>query len=352
MDLQPGSPLGPFVQLAPMEGVLDWVLREMLCERGGLDRAVTEFVRVTDRRLPDHVFLKYCPELLNGGRTLSGVPTFVQLLGGQPQWLAENAEAVARLGALGIDLNFGCPAKTVNRHDGGATLLKNPERVFQVVEAVRRAVSTVSCDIPVTAKVRLGFDHKNFHREIAQAAESGGAASLVVHARTKIEGYQPPAHWHYIAWMKEGVKIPVIANGEIWTLEDYRECVRTSGVRDVALGRGLVANPSLAFQIKSESTHTTTASPRLSPKEFLVTFFTKSQAFRHDEFAVARMKQILRYWSFKNSKFQNLFNQVKIEKEYRSVMNILERMNEEDQWPESRFTHGPSVPTACEPRIC
>src|SRR5207244_3542550 len=106
-----------------MEGVLDWVLRELLSDVGGVDRMVTEFVRVTDRLLPDHVFHKYCPELNQGGRTRSGIPVFIQLLGGQAGPLAENARRAVELGAPGIDLNFGCPAKTVNRHDGGAALL-------------------------------------------------------------------------------------------------------------------------------------------------------------------------------------------------------------------------------------
>ncbi|MGZ3722706.1 MAG: tRNA-dihydrouridine synthase, partial [Bdellovibrionales bacterium] len=106
-----------------MEGVLDWTLRELLSSIGGVDRMVTEFVRVTDLLLPEHVFYRYCPELKQGGRTLAGTPVLVQLLGGQTGPLAENAARAVELGAPGIDLNFGCPAKTVNRHDGGATLL-------------------------------------------------------------------------------------------------------------------------------------------------------------------------------------------------------------------------------------
>src|SRR4051812_16866841 len=152
-----------------MEGVLDWVLRELLSEVGGVDRMVTEFVRVTDKLLPAHVFHRYCPKLQQGGKTRAGTPVFVQLLGGQPGPLAENAALAVELGAPGIDLNFGCPAKTVNRHDGGATLLKEPSRLFSIITAVKAAVPA---HVPVTAKVRLGFEHKDFHREIAEAVES------------------------------------------------------------------------------------------------------------------------------------------------------------------------------------
>jgi tRNA-dihydrouridine synthase C len=161
--------MSPYIQLAPMEGVVDWVLREMLSEVGGLDRLVTEFVRVTDRRLPDHVFHKYSPELLQGGKTQAGTPVYIQLLGGQAEPLAENAQRAVELGAPGIDLNFGCPAKTVNRHDGGAVILRDPQRVFQLSRAVRQAVPAA---VPVTVKVRLGFDRKDLRTEIAQESSN------------------------------------------------------------------------------------------------------------------------------------------------------------------------------------
>ena len=292
----------PFIQLAPMEGVLDWVLRELLSEVGGLDRMVTEFVRVTDKLLPDHVFHRYCPELRQGGRTLSGTPVFVQLLGGQPEPIAENAARVVELGAPGIDLNFGCPAKTVNRHDGGAALLQKPERLFAVTSAVRRAVPA---GVPVTAKVRLGFEHKNYHREIAAAVEEAGADHIVVHARTKLEMYTPPAHWEYLASMREGRKIKFLANGEIWSVEDYHRCVSVSGVRDVALGRGLVRRPELARAIRG-------VAHDFDRVDFLQKFLDRSVEYRGPIYAVARMKQILRYWSAGDEVARAWFDQVKM----------------------------------------
>lgn len=285
-----------------MEGVLDWVLRELLSEVGGLDRMVTEFVRVTDKLLPDHVFHRYCPELRQGGRTLSGTPVFVQLLGGQPEPIAENAARVVELGAPGIDLNFGCPAKTVNRHDGGAALLQKPERLFAVTSAVRRAVPA---GVPVTAKVRLGFEHKNYHREIAAAVEEAGADHIVVHARTKLEMYTPPAHWEYLASMREGRKIKFLANGEIWSVEDYHRCVSVSGVRDVALGRGLVRRPELARAIRG-------VAHDFDRVDFLQKFLDRSVEYRGPIYAVARMKQILRYWSAGDEVARAWFDQVKM----------------------------------------
>ncbi|MDB4977339.1 MAG: dihydrouridine synthase, partial [Myxococcaceae bacterium] len=111
---------GLYLALAPMDGVTDWVHRQLASELGGVSQCVTEFVRVTDRAPPKRVFLKTCPELSNGGLTESGVPVFVQLLGGDARAMAEAAVVASELGAPGIDINFGCPAKRVNNHDGGA----------------------------------------------------------------------------------------------------------------------------------------------------------------------------------------------------------------------------------------
>ncbi len=237
------------ILLAPMEGVVDATMRHLLTSIGGVDLCVTEFIRVTDRLLPVSEFYKDCPELRNVDRTASGIPVLVQLLGGQPEPLGENAARAVELGALGIDLNFGCPAKTVNRHDGGATLLKNPSRIFDVVSAVRAAVPP---HIPVSAKVRLGFSDKEFHLDIARAAESAGAAWLTVHARTRDEGYRPPAHWEFIGRMKDAVStaMPVIANGEMWTLNDVKRAREVSGCRHIMIGRGLLADPFLARELK------------------------------------------------------------------------------------------------------
>jgi tRNA-dihydrouridine synthase C len=347
--MQPRPPSPPLIQLAPMEGVLDWVLREMLSNVGGLDRMVTEFVRVTDRALPDHVFYKYCPELQNGGKTLAGTPVFVQLLGGQPQPMAQNAARVAELGAPGIDLNFGCPAKTVNRHDGGAALLKHPERLFWICKAVREAVPE---HIPVTAKVRLGFDHKDFHREIAQAVEEGGAAHLVVHARTKTEMYVPPAHWSYVKSMSEGRAIPFLANGEIWSAQDYARCVEASGVERVALGRGLVSRPTLALEIRAAREGRDSISSTYHPIEFLDEFFNRTVAFRGPHYAIARLKQMLRYWSRDTQTFSDWFNTAKLIQNLDQTQEFFERIKKEDQWPKSQSTVRTIAPFVPEPRIC
>lgn len=242
------------ILLAPMEGLLDHLLRDTLTRPvdgglpgNGIDACVSEFVRVTNTLLPASRFLKVVPELRNGGRTPAGVPVIVQLLGSDPACLGENAAVAAALGAPGIDLNFGCPAKLVNRHGGGAALLRDPPLMRAIVEAVRRAVPAA---IPVTAKMRLGFDTPEYALDCAAALADGGAAEIVVHARTRTDGYRPPAYWEWIARVRDHVPIPVIANGEVWTVGDARRCRQVSGCDDLMVGRGVVANPALPLMIR------------------------------------------------------------------------------------------------------
>lgn len=298
-----------WIALAPMEGVVDASMRALLTEIGGLDHTTTEFIRVTDRLLPHHVIYDYAPELRNGGRTDKGTPVFIQLLGGQPGPMAENAAQIAEMGALGIDLNFGCPAKTVNRHDGGATLLKNPERVFGVTSAVRKAMPR---ETPLTVKVRLGFEHKEFATEIAKAAEAGGASRLTVHARTRNEMYTPPAHWEYIALMREALAIPVVANGEIWSVEDYIRCRQVTGCTSFALGRGLLSRPDLASQIKQfEFESKVSPLPWLEIRAHLQLMALRLEKIS-DRLAIGRIKQWCRFLSRNYSEALVLFNEIKV----------------------------------------
>jgi tRNA-dihydrouridine synthase C len=230
------------LMLAPMEGVIDHVMRELLTSLGGIDRCVTEFVRVTDRLLPPRVFRRLCPELDCGGTTIAGVPVYLQLLGGQALVLADNAARAAELGAPGIDLNFGCPAKTVNRSDGGAILLREPQRVHDIVAAVRAAVPQ---HIPVTVKTRLGYEDRALFLDIVAGIEAAGASELTIHARTKRHGYRPPAYWDAIAEARELLTLPIIANGEIWSIDDALRCRAVTGCDDLMLGRGVLCRPDL-----------------------------------------------------------------------------------------------------------
>ena len=238
------------ILLAPMEGVLDHSLRDVLTRVGGIDRCVSEFIRITDQLLPRRVYTRLMPELLNGSRTPAGTPVRAQLLGSDPLCLAENAALLATLEPEGIDLNFGCPAKVVNRHRGGAVLLDEPELLHDIVAAVRRAVPA---HIPVSAKMRLGHRDDDLRVACAQAIASAGADELVVHGRTKLHGYKPPAYWDRIADVRAAVPIPVIANGEVWTVADAQRCLAESQCDALMLGRGLVSDPGLALALRGRA---------------------------------------------------------------------------------------------------
>ncbi len=236
--------------LAPMEGLTDPIMRDVLTHVGSFDWCVTEFIRVTDSVLPDHIYYSYCPELKTEGKTAAGTPVHVQFLGNNPEMLAANAVRAATLGAPAIDMNFGCPAKTVNRHRGGSVLLDEPEVVYELVRAVRDAVPA---HIPVSAKIRLGYMDRNFMLDNAHAIEDAGASWVTVHARTKADGYTPPAFWDQLQPIREALKINVIANGEIWNNTDARQCQLESGCEDLMIGRGAVTTPDLTQCIRNNS---------------------------------------------------------------------------------------------------
>jgi len=297
-----------------MEGVVDHTMRAILTQIGGLDRCVTEFIRVTQSVLPSRVFYRYCPELKNLdlekiGRTPSGVPVYVQLLGSDCHYMAVNAANAARLGAPGIDINFGCPAKTVNRNDGGSVLLKEPARIYNIVHAVRAAVPKA---IPVTAKIRLGFADTALFADVAAAIVAAGATELTVHTRTRQDGYKPPAYWAEIAKIKNQCPIPIIANGEIWSLDDFRQCIADSGCDDIMLGRGQLACPDLARQIKLAHLETTPGVLAWQDiVELLLHFHGVTESLYDGRYVGNRLKQWLGYLRRQYQPAHFLFEKIK-----------------------------------------
>ncbi|WP_223145953.1 tRNA dihydrouridine synthase [Iodobacter fluviatilis] len=308
------------ILLAPMEGLLDFVLRDVLTRVGGIDMCVTEFIRISGSLLPNKTFLRIAPELLNGSKTVAGVPVSVQLLGSDPVCMGENAARLAELGPYEIDLNFGCPAKSVNRHRGGAVLLQEPELIEQIVGAVRRAVPA---HIPVTAKMRLGYNDSSQTIECAQAMASGGAARVVVHARTKLDGYKPPAYWELIPSVREALaasNVPVVANGEIWTVEEFHRCAAVSGCDQIMLGRGIVSNPSLALMAQTGQAQL----PWEALQPLFLCFWQLIQA-QHimPKHRAGRMKQWLTYLRRTYPEAEALFTQVRTLTEPADVAAVL-----------------------------
>lgn len=236
------------VLLAPMEGVLDSLVRELLTDVNDYDLCITEFLRVVDALLPVKCFSRLCPELDHASRTPSGTLVRIQLLGQYPEWLAENAARAVELGSWGVDLNCGCPSKTVNGSGGGATLLKDPELIYQGAKAMRAAVPA---HLPVTVKIRLGWDSGDRQFEIADAVQQAGATELAVHGRTKEDGYKAERiNWAAIGEIRKRLTIPVIANGEIWDWQSAQDCLAATGCDAVMIGRGALNVPNLSRVIK------------------------------------------------------------------------------------------------------
>ncbi len=240
------DPKTPALVLAPMDGITDATMRAMLGSFGVFSWAVSEFIRVSNSAIPASVLRREVPELLSDS---CAMPVQVQILGGDPGRMALSAHNAILAGAQAIDINFGCPAPTVNKHDGGASILREPCRIREIVRAVREAVPI---HIPVSAKLRLGWDSIDDIDENAAMAEEGGASWLTIHARTRSQGYAPPVYWEPIGRVRRELGLSIIANGDIWNIEDFKRCQEATGCIHFMIGRGALANPRLPHQIAAE----------------------------------------------------------------------------------------------------
>ncbi|XKH01036.1 tRNA-dihydrouridine synthase [Marinobacter nauticus] len=311
--------------LAPMEGLVDAPIRETLTRVGGIDRCVTEFIRVTHGMLPPRIFYKYAPELHQRALTGAGVPVAVQLLGSNVEMMGLHGARAAELGAGQVDINFGCPAKTVNKHKGGCVLMREPELMHEIAAAVRRATPQA---VPVTAKMRLGYEDRSMGVACAQALEAAGVSEVVVHARSKVDGYKPPAYWEDIARVREAVSTHVIANGDIWTVDDYWRCREVSGCDDVMIGRGLVARPDLAAQIKaSQKGESLPAMTWLQVVELVRDYAAALQLRLEDRFVTGRIKQWLNYLRLAFSEAEALWPRARKIREVAPMLACLEEVH-------------------------
>jgi len=293
------------VILAPMQGVLDPLVRQLLTEVNDYDLCISEFVRVVDQLLPNKVFYRLAPELHNNGLTPSGTPIRVQLLGQHPQWLAENAYRAIELGSHGIDLNCGCPSKTVNGSHGGASLLKNPTLIYQATQALRQAVPA---HLPVSVKVRLGWDDISQAFDIADAVQQGGATEITIHGRTKADGYRADRiNWQKIGEIRETLNIPVIANGEIWHYQDGQNCLHITGCQGLMLGRGALHIPNLSLVLKQNQAKLAWSTVTLILQKYAQMENIHDTGFYH----VARIKQWLQYLKKEYSEATDVFELIK-----------------------------------------
>lgn len=318
----------PVRLLAPMEGLTDPLMRQILTQIAAdlgrpYDWSVSEFIRITQNVLPAHVFYKYVPELHHDAKTASGTPIHLQLLGSEAQLMAENAAYACELGAPAIDINFGCPAKTVNNHRGGSVLLDEPTVMYEIISAVRRAVPA---HIPVSAKIRLGYTDTSRMDDIRGAIADSGADWLTIHARTKTQGYKPPAYWDKIQSFNS-LDIPVIANGEIWDAEQAQNCMAQSGSQHLMLGRGAVTRPDLIAQVDGfkKNLESLEAYTELSWQDLIAhqIKFLEGQA-KNDIVLVGRYKQWLGMLTKGYREAQILWESIKREKNKATIISALQ----------------------------
>ena len=239
-------PLGPLtldppVFLAPLAGITDLPFRRLV-SRFNAGLVVSEMVASEEvvRNRPE---ARARAELGFGEQATS-----VQLAGRDPHWMAEGAKFVEGQGAKVIDINMGCPSKRVTTGLCGSALLRDLDLALQLIEAVVRAVK-----VPVTLKTRLGWDDTLHNApDLAKRAENAGVQMITIHGRTRCQFYKGSANWAAIRAVKDSVKIPVIANGDITDAASAREALRLSGADGVMIGRGAQGAPWKLAQVAHE----------------------------------------------------------------------------------------------------
>ena len=231
--------IAPSVALAPMEGVTDLAFRRLIRGIGGVGLTCTEFIASEGLKRgvgKMHEMARFDPD---------EQPVAIQIYGRRPEVMAEAARIVQDSGANICDINMGCPSKKVCAHSGGSALMRDTELARDIVQAVRAAI-----DIPLTVKMRSGFDHTNRNApELARICEGEGAEAIAIHWRTRSDQYGGERNVDKIAEAKAAVSIPVVANGDIVDVPSALRMFEETGCDGIMVGRGAIRNPWLLLQI-------------------------------------------------------------------------------------------------------
>ncbi len=238
--LQVGSlTLHSRVLQSPLSGVTDRVFRKLVRRYAPTSMMYTEMVNATGLH-----YVKELPRIMEVDRTAE-TPISIQLFDCRPDFLAAAAQRAVEEGAETVDINMGCPVNKITRNGGGSSLLRQPEVAEAIVRQVVQAVS-----VPVTVKTRIGWNDSEINIvEFARRLEAAGAQMITVHGRTRAQGYNGTARWEWIARVKEAVAIPVIANGDIFSIDAAIACLEMTNADGVMCSRGTMGYPFLVGEI-------------------------------------------------------------------------------------------------------
>ena len=285
----------PLLMLAPLAGITDWPFR-LRCQEQGADVCVTEMISAMGLVMAPKKSRAYQYLLAHHPHEHKLV---AQIFGKDPDYMAKAAKQLSALPQYtGIDINFGCPAPKVTGSGSGSALMKDLKKAEAIILAVRKAT-----DKPLSAKMRIGWDAGSINAvEFARMCESAGVDSLCVHGRTRQQQYSGRADWEMIARVKEAVRIPLIANGDVFTPDNARVLLNQTKADGIAIGRGALGNPWLFGQIKQALKGETPTQP--SPEEVLRTALSHLEdmvAFKGERWALIEMRKHFA-WYLKGTK--------------------------------------------------
>ncbi len=223
---------------SPLSGVTDMVFRRLVRRYAPESMMYTEMVNATGLH-----YVKQLPKIMEVDRNER--PISIQLFDCRPDFLAEAAVKAVEEGADTVDINMGCPVNKITKNGGGSSLLRQPEVAEAIVREVVKAVN-----VPVTVKTRIGWSDKEITiLDFAKRMQDAGAQMITVHGRTRAQGYNGNARWEWIARVKEILSIPVIGNGDIFSVEAALKCLEQTGADGVMCSRGTLGYPFLAGEI-------------------------------------------------------------------------------------------------------
>jgi len=302
--------------LAPLAGISNYPFRQV-CRNFGADLTFTEMVSVDGLLYQNDSSLRLLKIYSHEQ------PIGFQFFGSEPDLFERMIPLILPLQPALIDINFGCPVRKVVAKGAGAALLHDLRKVERIVSVVKSA-----CSLPVTAKIRIGWDQQNIVvKEAALAVAAGGADAVTVHARTRNQGYAGSANWEYIAAVKEILKIPVIGNGDVFDGISALKMFQTTAVDGIMLARGVLGRPwifrdILSYLQKQEKTEEPTISERL---EILENHYRLEVSEFGEEHALPRMRKHFAWYTSGLPNAAKLRNHIFRAKKFSEIRSIFSR---------------------------